>query len=75
MAPRVSATRQVIQTNGLTSSSSRITKVRGARTVMPQSFCPLNTEEERTLLARGEETTTPQAARASNSRVPGIHVH
>jgi hypothetical protein len=42
---------------------------------MPQSFHPLNTEEERTLLARGEETTTPQAARASNSRVPGIHVH
>jgi hypothetical protein len=32
-------------------------------------------EEERTLLARGEETTTPQAARASNFRVPGVHVH
>jgi hypothetical protein len=32
-------------------------------------------EEERTLLTRGEETTTPQAVRASNSRVPGIHVH
>jgi hypothetical protein len=32
-------------------------------------------EEERTLLARGEETTTPQAVRASNSRVPGVHVH
>jgi hypothetical protein len=42
---------------------------------MPQSFHPLNTEEERTLLAKGEETTTPQAARASNSRVPRIHVH
>jgi hypothetical protein len=42
---------------------------------MPQSFRPLDTEEERTLLARGEDTTTPQAARASNSRVPGIHVH
>jgi hypothetical protein len=42
---------------------------------MPQSFRPLNMEEERTLLARGEETTTPQAVRASNSRVPGIHVH
>jgi len=27
------------------------------------------------LLARGEETTTPQAVRASNSRVPGVHVH
>jgi len=32
-------------------------------------------EEERTLLARGQETTTPQVVRASNSRVPGIHVH
>jgi hypothetical protein len=32
-------------------------------------------EEERTLLARGEETTTPQAVRASNFRVPGVHVH
>jgi hypothetical protein len=42
---------------------------------MPQCFCPLNTEEERTLLARGEETTTPQAARASNFAIPGVHVH
>ncbi len=42
---------------------------------MPQSFRPLNMEEERTLLARGEETTTPQAVRASNFRVPGVHVH
>ncbi|CAK9198223.1 unnamed protein product [Sphagnum troendelagicum] len=41
---------------------------------MPQSFRPLNMEEERTLLARGEETTTPQAVRASNSRVRGIHL-
>jgi len=32
-------------------------------------------EEEHTLLARGEEITTPQAVKASNSRVPGIHVH
>jgi hypothetical protein len=32
-------------------------------------------EEECTLLARGEETTTPQVVRASNSRVPGVHVH
>jgi len=38
-------------------------------------FCPLNTEKERTLLARGEETTTPQAIKASNYRVLGIHVH
>jgi hypothetical protein len=75
VAPRVSATRQVIQTDGLASGSSPITRARGARAVMPQSFHPLNMEEERTLLARGEEITTPQAIRASNSRVPGVHVH
>jgi hypothetical protein len=75
VAPRVSATRQVIQTDGLASGSSPITRARGARAIMPQSFRPLNMEEECTLLARGEETTTPQAVRASNSRVPGVHVH
>ncbi len=64
VAPRVFAIRQVIQTDGLTFGSSPITKARGARTVMPQSFRPLNTEEECTLLARREETTTPQATRA-----------
>jgi hypothetical protein len=32
-------------------------------------------KEERTLLVRGGQTTTPQAIRASNPRVPGIHVH
>ncbi len=74
MAPRVFATRQVIQTDGLTYGSSPITRARGARAVIPQSFRPLNTEEKCTLLARGEETTT-QAARASNFHVPGIHVH
>jgi hypothetical protein len=42
---------------------------------MPQSFLPLNTEEEHTLLARGEETPTPQATKASNSCVPRVHVH
>jgi hypothetical protein len=42
---------------------------------MPQSFHPLSTKEERTLLTRGEETTTPQAVRASNSHVPRVHVH
>ncbi len=42
---------------------------------MPQSFHPFNTEKEHTLLVRGEETTTPQAVRASNSHVPKIHVH
>jgi hypothetical protein len=35
VAPRVSATRQVIQTNELVFGSSPITKARGARTVMP----------------------------------------
>jgi sarcosine oxidase delta subunit len=70
VALRVSATRHVIQIDGLASPSNPITKARGARAVMPQSFCPFNMEEECTLLARGEETTTPQAARASNSRVP-----
>jgi hypothetical protein len=75
VAPRVSATRQVIQTDGLTFGSSPITRARGARAVMPQSFHPLNMEEERTLLARGEETTRPQAVRASNFRVRGVHVH
>ncbi len=53
VAPRVSATRQVIQTDGLASGSSPITKARGARAVMPQSFRPFNMEEESTLLARG----------------------
>jgi hypothetical protein len=31
-------------------------------------------KKERTLLVRGEETTTPQAVKASNSCVLGIHV-
>jgi len=42
---------------------------------MPQSFHHLNTKEERTLLAWGEETTRPQVAKASNSHVPRVHVH
>jgi len=42
---------------------------------MPQSFHPFNAEEERIVLARGEETNTPQSTRASNFHVPGIHVH
>jgi len=32
-------------------------------------------EKERTLLARGEETITPQAAKASNFHVPKVNVH
>ncbi|CAM6062338.1 unnamed protein product [Sphagnum tenellum] len=35
VAPRVSATRQIIQTDGLKSGSSPITRARGARAVMP----------------------------------------
>jgi hypothetical protein len=35
VAPKVSATRQVIQIDGLTSSSSPITKAKGAQVVMP----------------------------------------
>ncbi len=74
VAPKVSTTRQVFWTNGLTSGSSPITKAKGVRAILPQFFRPFNTEEH-TLLARGEETTTPQAARASNSLVLGVHVH
>jgi hypothetical protein len=48
---------------------------KGVRAIMPQSFRPLNTQEEHTLLARGEKTTASQLAKASNSCVPGIHVH
>ncbi len=75
MAPIVLATRQVIQIDGLACGSSPITMARGARVVMPQFIRPLNTEEEHTSVIRGEETTTPQVARASNYRVPRIHVH
>jgi len=64
VAPRVSTTRYVIQTDGLASSSSPITRARRARIVMPQSFRPFNTDEKCTLLARGEEIITPQAVRA-----------
>jgi hypothetical protein len=45
VAPRVSATRQVIQIDGLAYGSSPITRARGARVIMPQSFHPLNMEE------------------------------
>jgi len=38
-------------------------------------FLSFNMEEKRTLLAKGEEITTPQTARASNSHVPKVHVH
>jgi len=75
VAPIVSTTRQVIQIDEFASGSSPITRTRGVRAVMPQSFRPFNTEEECTLLARGEETTTPQAVKASNFRVSKEHVH
>jgi hypothetical protein len=45
VAPKISTTRQVIQTDGLTFGSSPITMARGIRTIMPQSSCPFNTEE------------------------------
>jgi hypothetical protein len=75
VAPKVFATKQVIQIDGLASSSSPIIKARKAQAVMPQYVHPLNMKEEHTLSTRGEEITTPQAARASNFRVPGVHVH
>jgi hypothetical protein len=75
VAPRVSTTKQVIQIDGLASNSSPITRAKRARGVMSYSFHPLNTEEEHTLLAKGEETTTPQVAKASNSPVPRLHLH
>jgi hypothetical protein len=75
VAPRVSTTKQVIQTDGLASGPSPITKGWGAWVVMPQSFRPFNTKEECTLLTRGEETTTPEAFRASDFHILGIHVH
>ncbi len=75
MAPRVFAIRHVIQIDGLAFGFSPISRATGARTVMSQSFRPLNTEEECTLLAKGEETITPQAVRALNSHVLGVHVH
>jgi hypothetical protein len=59
VAPKVFATRQVIQIDGLAFSLSPITRVRGAWAIMPQSFHPFNTKKEHTLLARGEKTTTP----------------
>ncbi len=74
VAPKVSTTKQVMQTNGLASGSSPITRAKGARAIMPQSFLPFNTEKH-ILLAKGEETTTPQVAKASNSCVQGVHVH
>ncbi len=75
VAQEASVAPKVIQIDGLASSSNPITRARGARIVMPQSFRPLNTKEEHTLLARGQETTTPQAARASNSCVARVHIH
>jgi hypothetical protein len=53
VTPIVFATRQVIQIDGLASGSTLIIRTRRARAIMPQSFCPLNTKEEHTLLARG----------------------
>jgi hypothetical protein len=41
---------------------------------MPQSFPSFNIEDKHTLLVRGQETITPQTAKASNFRVPKTHV-
>ncbi len=53
------STRQEIQIDGLASSSSQITKAKGARAVMPQSFHPLKMEERKHLVGEGEEISTP----------------
>jgi hypothetical protein len=75
VAPRISTTKHVIQIDGHACGSSPINMARETRAIMPQSFRFFNTEEEHTLLARGEETTSPQVASASNSHVPGVYVH
>jgi hypothetical protein len=75
VAPIISATRQLIQTDGLAFGSSPTTRAKGVQVIMPQSFCPLNTEKQCTLLARGEEIIKPQVVKASNFHVPTIHVH
>ncbi len=58
MARRISTIRQVIQIDELAFGSHPITKAGGAPIVLAQSLHPLNTEEKRTLLAKGKETTT-----------------
>jgi hypothetical protein len=75
VAPKFFTFKQVIQIDGLAYGSSPITRAKGIRAIMPQFFRPFNTEKECTLLAKGQETTTPQAARASNFHVLRIHVH
>ncbi len=75
VAPKVFSMRQVIQIDGLASSSSPITRARRVRTIMPQSFHLLYMEEVCTLLVKGEENTTPQVAKASNFHVPRVHAH
>ncbi len=54
MAPRISATRHVIQIDELAFSLNPITRARGVRIVMSQSFRPLNTKEKHNLLVREE---------------------
>ncbi len=48
VAPKVSTIKQVIQTDGLAYGSSPITRARGVRAVMPQSFRLLKMKEELT---------------------------
>ncbi len=59
VASKIFTAKQKIHNNGLASGSSPITRAKGVRAVMPQSFRPFNMEEEHTLLAKGEEISTP----------------
>ncbi len=45
VAPKGFATMKVIQTDALTFGSSFITRAKGARVIMPQSFHPFNTKK------------------------------
>ena len=77
-APRVSSTRKVVQTDGLASHSGPMTRARQARAVIPKGFKPLDLEEERSYLARGEEnasSSSPSAAPPTHSREPRVFLH
>jgi hypothetical protein len=47
------STKQEIQTDGLASGSSLITKAKRAQAIMPQSFHPLKMEEKLHLVGEG----------------------
>jgi hypothetical protein len=70
----VYVTRQVIQTNGLASGSSLLQGLEE----LEQSCHNLSSCQQgriMDLVNEGEETIKLQATRASNSHVPGVHVH